>query len=405
MSKNFIIVCFLLLCVTFVYSQPRAIFDATFDACDAFDQADAKMGTIAGNPSCECGVNDMGFRFDGMNDSIGFDENIDRILNQDFALSFYFFLENAPGNDSEVDLISFGNEECVRDSSLTVRYVPVINSIRVEVSINQSIIFNMVGEIPPGPCWNYIVINKNDDRLQMFINNQLVDENENFDRTFRFKPGGIFSIGASPCISSFSTRLRGLIDEVRIYDQVLEENEVLIENLQPDQIITEDQTIFIGESLALQTGNSCSNSFSWNPTTALSDPNSASPTVSPLETTVYNYIVNYGTCSSFDSIRVSVVDPSVSQCDELLVPNAFTPNQDRRNDQFGISNDFIIDDLISFQVFSKWGEKLFESTSVSEKWDGTFQGDELNPGTFLYRAVYTCSGEEFSASGSFVLIR
>lgn len=385
-------------------AQPTTVFDVSFNNCDEIDSADGKLGVIAGNPLCECGVDGMAFRFDGEVDSIGYDDNIDRILNQDFALSFYFFLDDTFDPADQIDLISFTDDECVRDSSLTVRFNPATNSILTEISINTVFIFPVRGEIPLGQCWNYVVINKSDDKLELYINNELVDENEDFDRNFRFKPDGVFAIGASPCVSSFSSRFAGLIDEVRLYDRVLLENEVISENFNPDRIVTEDQTIFIGESLDIVTGSSCSSSFTWNPQTALDDPSSKFPTASPVETTTYNYTVNFGTCASTDSIRVSVVDPNVSTCDQLFVPNAFTPNDDNRNDEFGISNGFIIDDLIAFQVFSKWGEKLFETTSLDEKWDGTYNGEPLNPGSFLYRVVYICSGEEFSASGNFVLI-
>ncbi len=404
MKKGFLV--FLVICLYGMVgnAQIPTVFNVDFNNCDEIDSDANRMGVFGGNPQCDCGVDGMAFRFDGVADSIGYTDNIERILNQDFALSFYFFIENLTSSNQSIDLISFGDEGCVRDSSLTVRYIPQSNSIRTEISINNSIFFPMIGEVPAGPCWNYVVINKNDDRLELYVNNELVDEQEQFDRNFRFKPDGIFSVAASPCISTFTTRFQGLIDEIRLYDRVLEENEVIALNLNPDQIITPDQTIFIGESLQIETGNSCTNSFTWSPQLGLDDPSSRSPEASPAETTTYQYSVDFGLCSSRDSIRISVVDPTVARCDQLLLPNAFTPNDDNRNDEFGISNDFIIQELLSFQVFSKWGEKMFETNSVDEKWDGTFDGEALNPGTFLYRVVYTCSGEEFSASGSFVLI-
>jgi len=405
MMKQVVLILCIGLCVLNCFAQPTRVFDVNFNNCDEIDAADGKLGGIGGNPQCECGVDGMAFRFDGVADSIGYDENIDRILNQDFALSFYYFLDNTPNDGNQIDLISFGGAVCDRDSSLTVRYIPQSNNILAEISTNQQFIFTLRGVIPPNHCWNYVVINKTNDGLELYINAELIDENEDFDRNFRFKTDGILSIGDSQgdC-TNFSNRFTGLIDEIRIYDRVLEESEVISENLNPDRIITQDQTIFIDESLDIVTGNSCSSSFNWSPQTALDDPMSKFPAASPIETTSYTYTVDFGTCVSTDSIRISVVDPSISTCDQLFVPNAFTPNDDNRNDEFGISNDFIIDDLISFQVFSKWGEKLFETTSLDEKWNGTFNGEPINPGTFLYRVVYICSGEEFSASGNFVLL-
>ena len=403
--KNGLVV-LLIICLYGVvgFAQIPTVFNVDFNDCTEMDSDANRIGVFGGDPQCVCGVDGMAFRFDGFNDSIGYQNGIERILNQDFALSFYYFIENPATATGSIDLISFGDEGCQRDSSLTVRYIPQSNSIRAEISINNSIFFPLFGEVPAGPCWNYVVVNKDDDGIELYINNVLADENDQFDRDFRFKPDGILSVAASPCISNFASRFQGLIDEIRLYDRVLDEDEIISLNINPDQIITPSQTIFLGESIQIETGASCSNTFAWDPGTTLDDPLSMTPVASPVETTTYQYTVDFGICSSVDSVRISVVDPSVSRCDELLLPNAFTPNDDRRNDEFGISNDFIIDDLISFQVFSKWGEKMFETNSVEEQWDGTYQGEALNPGTFLYRVVYTCSGEQFSSSGSFVLI-
>lgn len=399
---------YLISCVLFatcVIGQPETVFHASFNSCDAFDEIGAFSGDIHGNPVCECAVADNGYRFDGLNDSIGYDSGIEDILNRDFAISFYFFLDNTGFNEQEVDLLSYGDKECFRDSSLTIRYVPQTNSIRSEISINNSIIFNLVGEVPSGSCWNYLVLNKNDDRLEMYINDILVADNPDFDRDFEFKPEGILSIGASPCISTFSTRFKGIIDELKIYNRPLLENEIIAQNLRPDKLITEDQTIFVGESVNILTGNNCSGSFKWEPVDDLVDADTKSPIATPPESTELFYTVNYGTCISVDSLRISVVEPGESRCDELLLPNAFTPNNDRRNDLYGISNDFIVDNLKSFEIFSKWGEKVFEAVTLDDKWDGNFKGQQMHPGTLLYRVVYDCNGEEFCATGSFVLVR
>ncbi len=387
-------------------AQSNIVFDATFDSCNALDEVSVIDGSLNGNPSCECAVNGTGFRFDGIDDSIAYRDGIVDLLNNDFALSFYFFLDTNPLNEREVDLITFSDSECLRDSSLTIRYIPQTNSIRTQISKTVgSFLSSMIGEVPGQSCWNYLVLNKDDDKVEMYINNVLVASDPDFDRDFEFKPSGTLSIGASPCINSFSSRFKGIIDEVRIYDSTLPESEIIVENLNPDRIISPDQTIFLGESVDIQTGNNCTGSFNWSPQLGLDDALSQNPTARPTETTTYQYSVNYGTCASLDSVRISVVNEEQSNCDELLLPNAFTPNNDRRNDTYGISNDFIIDQLVSFEIFSKWGEKVFSTTNLSTKWDGVYKGEPVNPTTLLYRVVYECGGEEFCSTGSFVLIR
>lgn len=397
---------YLLLVCALSNAQPNIIFDATFDACTALDEVSMIDGVIDGNPTCECAVNGTGYRFDGINDSIAYPNGIVDLLNNDFALSFYFFLDNNQLNDREIDLVSFSGPQCVRDSSLTIRYVPQTNSIRTQISkTTGSFLSNVIGEIPGQTCWNYFVLNKDDDKVEMYINNILVSTDQDFDRDFEFKPSGVLSVGASPCITNFSTRFKGIIDELKIYDSTLAESDIILENFNPDRIISPDETIFDGESVQIQTGNNCTGSFNWSPQTDLDDPLVQNPTARPDETITYQYEVNYGTCVSVDSIRISVVDPEQATCDELLLPNAFTPNNDRRNDTYGISNDFIIDQLKSFEIFSKWGEKVFGTSSLDDKWDGNYKGQPMVASTLLYRVVYDCSGEEFCATGSFVLIR
>jgi len=388
-----------------LFSQANVVFDASFDGCDAFDEVGSNMGLMSGNPDCVCGADGMGLFFDGVDDSLSFDSGIEEILNNDFALSFYFFIQNNPGSTQAVDLISYGSQ-CRRDSSLTIRYVPQTNNIRAEISINNSIIFDLRAPLPESSCIQYVVLNKNDDRLELYIDDQLVDEQPDFDRSFQFKPNASFTIGSSPCNGSSTQLFRGIIDEVKFHDRPLLESEVIAENANPDKITTSDQTIFQGESIVLNTGQICSNFFSWSPTDDLTDEMTTSPTASPDQTTNYNLTINYGTCVSQDNVRISVVDRENSSCSDLLLPSAFTPNNDKRNDLFGISNAFIVDRLISFDIFSKWGENVFSTQNdPAIGWDGNYKGKQMNPGTLLYTVKYECGGEEFRKSGSFVLLR
>ncbi|HMC97318.1 MAG TPA: gliding motility-associated C-terminal domain-containing protein, partial [Flavobacteriales bacterium] len=66
-----------------------------------------------------------------------------------------------------------------------------------------------------------------------------------------------------------------------------------------------------------------------------------------------------------DSIEVSL-----DQCDcPVFVPNAFTPNDDDRNEGFRPVFDCPFD-AYEFQVFDRWGELIWESTDATKGWDG-----------------------------------
>lgn len=56
----------------------------------------------------------------------------------------------------------------------------------------------------------------------------------------------------------------------------------------------------------------------------------------------------------------------------LYVPNAFTPNADGLNDFF-VPKGFGIAKF-EMQIFDHWGERVFRTKSISEGWDGKYQG-------------------------------
>jgi gliding motility-associated-like protein len=59
-----------------------------------------------------------------------------------------------------------------------------------------------------------------------------------------------------------------------------------------------------------------------------------------------------------------------------------------------------------FMVFNRWGEKVFETSDKEIGWDGTFKGEALNTGVYVYRLEgKTFEGKSYSAKGNITLIR
>lgn len=70
----------------------------------------------------------------------------------------------------------------------------------------------------------------------------------------------------------------------------------------------------------------------------------------------------------------------------INIPNAFTPNGDGINDYF-FPRQFLSDGLATFhmQIFSRWGQLIFETTSTDGRgWDGRFNGVMQPEGVFIY---------------------
>jgi gliding motility-associated-like protein len=67
---------------------------------------------------------------------------------------------------------------------------------------------------------------------------------------------------------------------------------------------------------------------------------------------------------------------------QLYIPSAFTPNSDGLNDLFGAVGEGVEDYHLT--IYNRWGNKIFESTDMSNKWDGTFNGERVELGTYTY---------------------
>ncbi|MFZ5551559.1 MAG: gliding motility-associated C-terminal domain-containing protein [Bacteroidota bacterium] len=69
----------------------------------------------------------------------------------------------------------------------------------------------------------------------------------------------------------------------------------------------------------------------------------------------------------------------------IFIPNAFTPNEDGTNDEFGIVGEGV--EEMTLYIFNRWGEVIFESNDVSKKWNGTFKGEKCENGVYVYKVV------------------
>ncbi|MFN3876389.1 MAG: gliding motility-associated C-terminal domain-containing protein, partial [Flavobacteriales bacterium] len=63
----------------------------------------------------------------------------------------------------------------------------------------------------------------------------------------------------------------------------------------------------------------------------------------------------------------------------LWVPNSFTPNSDDKNEGFAPVAIGIDEEFYRFEVFDRWGMRVFSSERVGEAWDGTLPGGSEAP--------------------------
>jgi gliding motility-associated-like protein len=91
---------------------------------------------------------------------------------------------------------------------------------------------------------------------------------------------------------------------------------------------------------------------------------------------------------------------------DIFMPNAFTPNGDGRNDLFRVPPQNY-NRLISFTVFNRWGQKIFETKNISEGWNGMNREYPAAAGTYIYIIVMKSLDDKttFTKKGWVTLIR
>lgn len=71
----------------------------------------------------------------------------------------------------------------------------------------------------------------------------------------------------------------------------------------------------------------------------------------------------------------------------IYVPNTITPNGSGRNDYFAASTINVVS--LKVRIFNRWGEELFYSDDKRFQWDGTYNGQPVPDGVYVYKLEYT----------------
>ncbi|MFN3940085.1 MAG: gliding motility-associated C-terminal domain-containing protein, partial [Chitinophagales bacterium] len=111
--------------------------------------------------------------------------------------------------------------------------------------------------------------------------------------------------------------------------------------------------------------------------------------------------VNSNGCVTRDSIT-AFADPCLC---EIIVPNAFTPNGDGINDEFKQLDCQVLESFM-MRIYNRWGELMFETSNYAEGWNGKYNNNECEMGSYVYVIDYAIpEGESGRKSGSFILVR
>ena len=179
-------------------------------------------------------------------------------------------------------------------------------------------------------------------------------------------------------------------------------NTVII-NPMPDIDAGPDKFFRIGSSVTLDASisNPGNYDFVWTPGTYLNTTTLLNPTaLTDRRMTYYITATDKAThCANTDSMVIKPI--SIVQ-----VPNAFTPNNDGKNDLFRVLGTELVT-RFNLRIFDRYGQLVFETNDKGQGWDGKRKGTDLPTGGFVY--ILTYSAPNYPAAqvekGSFILIR
>ena len=117
-------------------------------------------------------------------------------------------------------------------------------------------------------------------------------------------------------------------------------------------------------------------------------------------------IVSDQGCKVTDTLLVKVNGSGpTGVASDLFVPNAWTPNGDGVNDRLFPLTENVVK-LNFFRVFNRWGQLMFETSTIGDGWDGVFNGKPMMMDTYTWTAeAVGIDGKTFRRSGNAVLIR
>ncbi|MDP5171382.1 MAG: gliding motility-associated C-terminal domain-containing protein [Bacteroidia bacterium] len=88
----------------------------------------------------------------------------------------------------------------------------------------------------------------------------------------------------------------------------------------------------------------------------------------------------------------------------IYVPNAFSPNDDGNNDTWAPDGIGII--WVKTRIYSRWGIHIRTLDGLPDRWDGTFEGADVQEGVYVYVVdALINDGTRFTKSGTVTLFR
>jgi gliding motility-associated-like protein len=156
----------------------------------------------------------------------------------------------------------------------------------------------------------------------------------------------------------------------------------------------DDQSInCAGSDLFLDAGNP-SSIYTWST-------GETEQIIKPAASGMYKVKVENDYCYIRDSSQVTIEEGH-----DYSMPNAFTPNGDGDNDAFCLKGWKHCNQTFKIMIFSRWGEKVFESEDPNFCWNGYYNEKLLSADVYIYHlTAFFVGDKQINRKGNITLIR
>jgi gliding motility-associated-like protein len=159
----------------------------------------------------------------------------------------------------------------------------------------------------------------------------------------------------------------------------------------PEVNLGNDTIIRAGDFIVLDAGNPGA-VYTWST-------GETTRTITGYSGQTYWVMVEKDGCFTYDAISIGEHPPCI-----LAVPSAFSPNGDGVNDILFVRGSNFTE--FELMIFSRWGEMVFQTTDISQGWDGTFKGKPSPVDAYNYYLRGTCvDGHITTSKGTITLLR
>ncbi len=147
--------------------------------------------------------------------------------------------------------------------------------------------------------------------------------------------------------------------------------------------------------------------YMWSDTPGLSCRDCPDPVISGImKPAQYDLVVTDGVTDCYKDYHIQV--RFVNECtDEVFyLPNIFSPDGDGSNDLFLI-NTLNKEEFLSMNIYDRWGNHLFSTENIDEGWDGSYLGQKVVNGVYVYRIDLICpfNHQKYTIWGDVTVVR